>query len=513
MEVPLANVVAPRLEGDEYQSLFFWYHAASLLSKDTIKEIHYESDDVDGVDDLIIYYNSLGVDAGGWNSMADYFQIKYHVDNRNRYGSEAIIDPQFINCKKSLLQRFYDAHESIKIKGIEQFRLLLASNWHWDQNDPLFCQIRDSDGSLPKSYFEERKSQRVGKIRESWRKHLNIDEQSFVSFAEKLRFQMNHFGRRNFKEHVMDRLCIAGLVVPNDSNKAELYTGLALKFIKDGIKSFTRESLLAICRDYELIAHRHTAIAKDPVIGIRSFIRFAERIEDECDSHLCISEKFEGRVLKDGLDWSKDVAREVSDYLSRPDFLRSVRAVEHCIMLECHGSIALLSGYLLPRISGARIYPVQKGIESTKWKPVGKTNIDWGWDIRRSELIPAAEAIILSLSLTHDINTDVEKYLQDNEITARCMVKFCSSSGFSLNSIDNGDHAIYLVNGLIKEIGRIRQDNPNSELHLFFSAPNGFMFLLGQTRNALGSIQLYEYDYTNESNGSYSPSSKLPLGI
>lgn len=513
MEVPLANVVAPRLEGDEYQSLFFWYHAASLLRKNTIKEINYESDDVDGVDDLVIFYNEPGVDAGGWNSVADYFQIKYHVDNRNRYGSEAIIDPKFINCKKSLLQRFHEAHEKITNLGSGCFRLFLVSNWQWDQNDPLLSSIRDTDGSLPKSFFEERKSQRIGKIRESWRRHLNIDEQSFVSFAEKLRFQMNHFGRRDFKENVMDRLHVAGLVVPNDPNKAELYTGLALKFIKDGTKRFTRESLLTICRDYELIAHRHTAIAKDPVIGIRSFIRFAERIEDECDSHLCISEHFIGRVLKDGLDWSKDVAREVSDYLSRPDFLRSVRAVEHCIMLECHGSIALLSGYLLPRISGARIYPVQKGVESVKWKPVGEKNIEWGWDSRSTELNPTAEAVILALSITHDVNTDVEKFVQDNGMIVRNMISYRSQSGIGLNSIDNGDHAIYLVNGLIKEIGRIRQDNPNSELHLFFSAPNGFMFLLGQTGNALGSIQLYEYDYTNESNGSYSPSIKLPLGI
>lgn len=121
----------------------------------TIKEINYESDDVDGVDDLVIFYNEPGVDAGGWNSVADYFQIKYHVDNRNRYGSEAIIDPKFINCKKSLLQRFHEAHEKITNLGSGCFRLFLVSNWQWDQNDPLLSSIRDTDGSLPKSFFEE----------------------------------------------------------------------------------------------------------------------------------------------------------------------------------------------------------------------------------------------------------------------------------------------------------------------------------------------------------------------
>jgi len=511
MEVPLANVVAPRLEGDEYQSLFFWYHAASLLSKDTIKEIHYESDDVDGVDDLIIYYNSLGVDAGGWNSMADYFQIKYHVDNRNRYGSEAIIDPQFINCKKSLLQRFYDAHEKITNLGSGCFRLFLVSNWQWDQNDPLLSSIRDTDGSLPKSFFEERKSQRIGKIRESWRRHLNIDEQSFVSFAEKLRFQMNHFGRRDFKENVMDRLHVAGLVVPNDPNKAELYTGLALKFIKDGTKRFTRESLLTICRDYELIAHRHTAIAKDPVIGIRSFIRFAERIEDECDSHLCISEHFTGRVLKDGLDWSKDVAREVSDYLSRPDFLRSVRAVEHCIMLECHGSIAFLAGYLLPRNSGSKVHPIQKGIDTKLWKPAGVTKTEWGWDIVNIDLRIDNPDIAIAISLTHNIITDVERFISTCGIPIRTIHHFTSKGDIGQDSLESPDHAIFLANDLLQRLRLFRKGNPHTTVHLFFAAPNGFMFLLGRSGLALGSIQLYEFDFCFERHGSYIPSIKIPL--
>lgn len=507
----MTNIVGPRLEGDEYQSLFFWYHAASLLSKDTIKEIHYESDDVEGVDDLTILYKASGVDAGGWNSMADFFQIKYHVDNRNRYGSEAITDPKFINCNKSLLQRFYDAHEKITSLGSGCFRLFLVSNWQWDQNDPLLSSIRDTDGSLPKSFFEERKSQRIGKIRESWRKHLNIDEQSFVSFAKKLRFQMNHFGRRDFKENVMDRLHVAGLVVPNDPNKAELYTSLALKFIKDGTKRFTRESLLSICREHSLIADRHTAIAKDPVVGIRSFIRFAERIEDECDSHICLSEHFDGRHLKDGANWNIDITGKLRSFLNHPDFFIKVRATDHNLLLECHGSIALVAGYLLPRASGARIHPIQKGIETQSWRPKGDKNEDWGWAINYTKLLSSSTDIVISISITHDIQSDVLKFVSVNDLQAQSMYCFNSKSGIGQNCIENADHAIHLSNIIVEKIIQLRQENPSSMIHLFIAAPNGFMFLLGRSGMALGLIQLYEFDFTNEKNGSYIPSIRLPL--
>lgn len=513
MEVLLANVVAPRLEGDEYQSLFFWYHAASLLSKDTIKEIHYESDDVDGVDDLIIYYNSLGVDAGGWNSMADYFQIKYHVDNRNRYGSEAIIDPKFIKSQKSLLNRFYAAHEQIKSMGIDHFRLFLVSNWQWEQNDPLFSEIRDSDGSLPTSFFLQSNRQRIGRIRELWRQHLNIDEQSFVAFAKKLRFQMNHFGRRYFKELVMSNLRNAGLVVQDDYQKANTYTSLALKFIMDGTKKFTKESLRQLCLEYNLIQDKQIDAVKEPIIGIRSFIRFAERIEDECDLHICLSEHFEGRHLNDGTNWNTDIASKLILFLNHPDFLNNVRSIEHSILLECHGSIALLAGYLLPRASGARIHPIQKGIETQSWRPKGDKKADWDWDINYTKLISSSTDIVISVSITHDIKSDVEKFLSDNDLPAQSMYCFSSKSGNGQNCIENADHAIHLSNSMVQKFRQLRRGNPNSTIHLFIAAPNGFMFLLGRSGMALGSIQLYEFDFTNEKNGSYTPSIRLPLNV
>ncbi|MDD2229034.1 MAG: SAVED domain-containing protein [Candidatus Cloacimonetes bacterium] len=506
-------MVAPRLEGDEYQSLFFWYHAASLLSKDNIKEICYESDEVDGVDDLIVYYNASGVDAGGWNSTADYFQVKYHVDNRNRYSSEAIINPQFINCQKSLLKHFYDAHESILSMGINHFRLFLVSNWQWDQNDPLFCEIRDSDGSLPTSFFRQRNGQRIGRIRESWRKHLNIDEHSFVSFAQKLRFQMNHFGRKYFKELVMSNLRNAGLVVQDDFQTANTYSSLALKFIMDGTKRFTRESLRKVCIENKLITDGQTCAVKVPIIGIRSFIRFAERIEDECDSHICLSEHFEGRHINDGANWNIDISSKLLMFLSHPDFLNIVRATDHHILLECHGSIALLAGYLLPRTSGARIHPIQKGIETQSWRPKGDKKEDWDWDINYTKFISSSTDIVISVSLTHDIKSDVEKFVSENDLQAQSMYCFNSKSGNGQNCIENADHAIHLSDSIVQKIRQLRQGNPNSTIHLFIAAPNGFMFLLGRIGMALGSIQLYEFDFTNEKNGSYTPSIRLPLSV
>jgi len=512
----LSNVVAPRLEGDEYQSLYFWYHASTLLRKEAlIKEVHYESDDVTGVDDLIIYYNAPGVDAGGWNSLADFYQIKYHVDNKKRYSSDTIIDPKFINSTKSLLKRFYDAYELIVSNGIIYFRLYLISNWQWDQDDPMFLHIRDSDGSLPKGFYSQGVNEILGKVRESWRIHLGVSQSTFDDFARKLRFELNHFGRNNFRKLIMLQLENVGLTVPDDHQKADIYSSLALKFIKDGTKIFTPESLLLICKENNLVSDTKVRDeVRVVVIGIRSFIRFAERIEDECYTHICISKHFSGRHINNISLWNSDIPLELSQFLNNKDVFSKLRSHDHQILLECHGSIAFLAGYLLPRNSGAKVHPIQKGIDTKPWKPMGLSNIDWGWNsdcLERNSNSSSDIAIVISL--THNILLDVERFITDNKIPTRLISHFSSKTGIGQNSLENPDHAIILANSILQEMRRLKQGNPQALLHIFFAAPNAFMFFLGRSGIALGAIQLYEFDFGFEKSGSYIPSIKIPLGI
>lgn len=510
----MANAVAPRIEGDEYQSLCFWYFASLMLSKDFIEKICYESDDVEFVDDIIVFYKESGVDAGGWKSMVDYFQVKYHVDNRNRYNCDALIDPNFSNSKKSMLQRFYDAYEQINELGFNYFRMFLISNWDWDQNDPLYQAIRESDGSLPNCFFEQNKNQPIGKIRESWKEHLKIDDKVLIPFAKKLRFQINQFGRRNYSDLVMSKLENAGLVVPDDRQVANIYSSITRKLVMDKVHTITKESLIKICEENGLLKERHNEHEDLIVIGIRSFIRFAERIEDECDSHICVSKHFSVRSLRSGVDWNDDIANDVKAYLNRSDLVKLARKRDMYIMLECHGSIAFLAGYLLPRKSGANIFPIQKGIETMAWKPdAGNTNIsaDWGWERREIDLNSGAHDNAIAISITHDISVDVQKYIEVSSIPVRSIICLRNKLGVGPKNIEGAEHAIHLGDKVLEELSCINRDNPGSVTHIFCSAPNGFMFYLGRGGDALGSIQLYEFDFTNEQNRSYSPSIKLPL--
>ena len=190
--------VGARTEGDVYQGLFFWRQAADLLRPASgVERVVLEHDEAGGVDDVAVFYRSPGVNAGGWMVSADYFQLKYHVDNRDSYSSEALIDPAFINAKSSLLERFHSAYTNLASEHAN-FRLHLASNWRWKDDDKLAQLLREYDGELPRKFFDDGPRGDLGKVREKWRTHLGLEDDAFRAFTKTLRFQLDHFGRRDF---------------------------------------------------------------------------------------------------------------------------------------------------------------------------------------------------------------------------------------------------------------------------------------------------------------------------
>jgi hypothetical protein len=86
--------VAARIEGDVFQGMFFWLHAAMLLRPSSrVARVAIEHDQAAGVDDVSVHYAAPGINAGGRSCAADYFQVKYHVDRRSEYASDSFCDP------------------------------------------------------------------------------------------------------------------------------------------------------------------------------------------------------------------------------------------------------------------------------------------------------------------------------------------------------------------------------------------------------------------------------------
>jgi hypothetical protein len=503
--------VGARTEGDVYQGLFFWRQAADLLRPNSLVErVILEHDDAEGVDDVAVFYRQPGVNAGGWQVSADYFQLKYHVDNRDAYSADALIDPSFINAKTSLLQRFHKAYAHLSKQERVPFRLHLASNWRWKDDDKIASLLREFDGELPPKFFEDGPNGDLGKIREKWSTHLNLDAKAFAAFARTLRFQLDHFGRRDFKAYVYATLEAAGLRTPSADRAACPYESLVQQFLMSGQHSFDEAAFRALCQKEGLLVQVGAKPTRPFAIGVRSFMRFAERLESEVDELVCVSSNFEGRHLAQGGSWDASAARVLA-FLSDHDRRARLRAAESVIALECHGSFALLAGWELSRNSGVKVAPLQKPTLDV-WRPAENAAAWPSWAAAQTiEKNPNAVDVAICLSVTHDARGDVEAYLASTDAPlVRYLVVLSPEGGPSPQSIKDANHAYQLAQALPALLTSARP-NRTARAHVFFACPNALMFFIGQHREALGRLELYEFDFGLERDGSYRHSLSLPV--
>ncbi len=503
------NQVGARTEGDVYQGLFFWRQAADLLRPASmVDRVVLEHDPADGVDDVAVFYRKPGVYAGGRMVSADYFQLKYHVDNRNSYSSDALVDPAFIKAKSSLLQRFHAAYTKLGSEHAD-FRLHLASNWRWKDDDKLAQLLRESDGALPRKFFDDGPQGDLGKMREKWRAHLNLEDETFIAFAKTLRFQLDHFGRRDFKAYVYATLEAAGLKIPSADRAACPYESLIQQFLMNGPNSFDAASFRELCERESLLTEGPSGHPRPRTIGVRSVVRFAERLESEVDEIVCVSDNFERRHLAANGSWHT-AASKILTFLGDADRRARLRGVPSAIALECHGSLALLAGWELSRNSGVDLAPIQKPSLEI-WRPSPDAECDASWITQTVERAAEHPDVAICLSVTHDVRTDVEKFLASEGAPEVGRVVLANlEGGPSPQSIKGPDHAYRLAAQLPGVLAEARPARA-ARVHVFSACPNALMFFIGQQREALGRVALYEFDFGLERDGSYRHSLSLPV--
>lgn len=274
----------------------------------------------------------------------------------------------------------------------------------------------------------------------------------------------------------------------------------------DGRNEYEPATFRALCEREGLFADEPPPVGP-PAVGIRSFMRFAERLEDECESLVCVAEHFDGRHIRDQQEWAASVAPKVRTLLNDASF----RIGERHVLLECHTSIAFLAGYELDRKCGVEVFPVQKGVRKAVWKPNAGTDAcrrdlpTWVEEVR--SVSQDGDEVAVSVSVTRDALADVHAYTA--KVPSVGTLVDLRLEQFGPRSVIDADHAVALADALAEVIRR-RRPKPSSTTHLFIAAPNALTFFLGQHREALGAVQLYEFDFNGTRDGSYSPSLLLP---
>ena len=240
-------------------------------------------------------------------------------------------------------------------------------------------------------------------------------------------------------------------------------------------------------------------------IGIKSFTRGTVHLEDET---MCLSllDKFDGRNLKNGYNWNDDIYHKLRDFL----IANTNDKHAYQVSLNTHASLAFAAGRILDSKSGINVFPIQKsatnGNELWDVKLSSKRNYS-NWDISHEIFDENQSDSALILNVTRPIYNDVVGYIKEKNLSIRCIINCTPNEVGATNfSIEDGNHAAALANSVYNAISQRTPVERRATLHIFASAPNAFMFFLGQNSRGFGKCVLYEYDFEQRDSCSYSKS-------
>jgi len=111
--------------------------------------------------------------------------------------------------------------------------------------------------------------------------------------------------------------------------------------------------------------------------------------------------------------------------------------------------------------------------------------------------------LALVVSVARPALADVERSIHAQALPVRRLLHV-QLPEISQSAIEDGSHARWLVDALVREAVRLVQADLPPRIHLFPACPVALAFLLGQQAEALGPTTVYEFPFNNPSR-SYSP--------
>ena len=505
------KAVSALQQGNTYQERAFWLKVCRLFRPHTkVAQVGYEISDVPHFDDIAVIYSEPICDARGESISADYYQLKWHVDQARSLTCDALMDPSFIGSKTtSILQRLHEADKATSDKS-QSARFNFVTTWGIPHDDALAKLVSGRDGELRLDVlFGQNSSRRYSSLIQRWSDHLGVDREELRKTLKRLRLCANSVSLDRLTRMLSDDLANVGLRPIENGSRSNPYDSLIERLLSEGRQVFTAQEIKSICEQEGLWVGADSG-HNAPLVGIRSFLQFAKHMEDEVEVLLDLVVLFDGREISAPEYWNDKVGPMIREFAAK-----SVIPLKQCqLYLSAHSSIAFAAGYELDPKSGIRVSLVQNTASGRSvWEihPGSGTQRSNLWKVSEIEVNSEGGDVGIVLSVTHDARSEVLEYVRDHVPHLGRALVFTIKPDIGSTSVTDDSHAWDLAQEVVKVV---RERRPRREstgaLHVFSAAPNGLMFFVGRLARSLGPIQLYEHAFESDWPDKYRKSLTLP---
>ena len=386
------------------------------------------------------------------------------------------------------------------------------TTWSIPADDVLAKLVSGRDGELRLDVlFGQRASARFSRIIERWSHDLGVGHEELRSVLARLRIIANSHNLDRLTRILSEHMARVGFSAVDEGSRANPYDSLIERLLSEGRNRFTAPEIQSICEQEGLWAgpeSDHDA----SIVGIRSFLRFAEHMEDEVDHLLDLAGLFDGREISASDYWNAKVGPRIREFMTR-----SVAPLSQChLCLSAHGSIAFAAGYELDPKSGTRVSLVQNtaaGRLLWEFSSARANRNSNPWSVSELSANPKGLEVGIVLSVTHDARSEVLAHVQDHVPQLGQLLVFTVEPGIGPAAVQDGNHAWRLAQEVVKVVReRHPRGTTTGPVHIFSAAPNGLVFLVGRLARSLGPIQLYEHAFESNWPSRYRKSLSLPIG-
>lgn len=405
----MANQVAARLKGDDFQHLYSWYLALDLFRPGSqVVSVIVENDRAWSADDVTLHHSPE-------SGLPDHFyQIKQHVKHTKSHSTASFIehDPN----EKSQLQKLFNTWRQLKAQANGRpIEIHFISTWTWNSEDKLKTCISAENNAFTEDFYRATPRSDLGKLRQQWVDHLGLPPASipeFFEFAGTLRLWPGFANWDWMKRIVRERMDY--LRLKSDEAALLVAVGIVRTWIKAGTQIITADVLreafekhdLYIPDDQEPSVHVYLTTIKEQKFDINPDFLIDWR------NHFVGKPTQKGHSLADHAGWNQTLLPELEAMEA------TINSSTSCRHIRARG-LARLSAWFAFGFTFAEVnrYTIEVDQQGEHWRSDATPSPDFSLvpigsasgEIIDGEGETVAVGISISGSLVDDVRQDLER--------------------------------------------------------------------------------------------------------
>jgi hypothetical protein len=485
----MANQVAARLSGDDYQHLFAWQFVLELLMpQKNVLHVTVEDAQAGSVDDVTIRHESNS------NLPDQFYQIKYHVDHRKEYSTQALIEHK--PGEASLLEKFWQTWQFLRGQDSQRnIELRLVSNWTWDAKDKLKSCIDGHDNSVKDEFLTASPRSDLGKLRKLWQSALGATDDDFQSFIKCLRFRLGYDCAQELEQRLSERM--ENLKLKSDASALLVAVGIVRGWIKKGKQELSRIEIEKTLKEHDLLLPEKTEQAVTiylVTVKAQKFDLEPDFIVDWRDYFIGDANK-KGHQLSDPMAWNPVLLPQLYELESQ------INQQTDCRLIRARGLARLSAwfafGYAFSDVARNKIEIAQN---DRLWRTDAIPNEDFclrasdGMDVRDGEIVDGSgETVAVGISVTGALDEDVRNFMASRSEKIASLLLLRPERELGKDCLRDGGDAVALASQVKETARNFAKRWSAQKMLLFYFGPLSGACFIGHKLNAVcRQIQIME---------------------